>query len=152
MLSGGALTHAISSSSTWRELQQLLLAHQQHLGPVHVAAALSRLAKIAALPGQQHCTQAHQRQQQWQLWPAQQQQQAQKQEAAAVQGFIAGVLLPLLRATAGGMNARALANSSWALAKLGYVCDRRDMVQVGGLGGRWVALTGGLVWRGGGLQ
>jgi hypothetical protein len=60
-----------------------------------------------------------------------QQQQQWQQEAAAVQRFIRQALLPLLMRTAGVMNARALANSTWGLAKLRYIPDARDLSQVG---------------------
>jgi hypothetical protein len=118
--SGGALTHAISSSSSWQELQHLLLSQQQELGPVHVAAALSRLAKVAPPINTPPNFDS--------VFPRQQQQD----DTAAVEGFIAGGLLPLLRRTARVMNPRALANSTWALAKLGFVLNRQDMVQVRG--------------------
>jgi len=52
-------------------------------------------------------------------------------------GFVRDQLVPLLLYAAGrGMNPRALANSTWGLAKLGFIPERQQLVHVSTRGGQ----------------
>jgi hypothetical protein len=88
-----ALTRAIAAATTPAELEALAAAHDAELNPIHVAALLSRAAKLAAGAG------------------------GGPGAAGAARALAARRLLPLFERRLSELGPRGTANALWALAK-----------------------------------
>lgn len=108
------LTRAISTSKSWDQLQGLLHAHARAMNAIHVSALMVKLAKVVASPSPQHPT-----------IPAARPTPA----TATIHSMLQrGRLERLLRDVSAlvsvrleAFDARGLANTMWAVARLGFV-------------------------------
>ncbi|KAF8068403.1 hypothetical protein HT031_002092 [Scenedesmus sp. PABB004] len=123
-LSGAAIMRQLKAARDWRELEQLVQAHGAVLTWRHSSALLTHLAQLTARHGgarapapgaqeqQQHQQQHQQQQPRRQPWP-----DGGSSGDARLAQFVAGVL-PLVDGHLASYDARGLANTLWALARL----------------------------------